>query len=111
MQMGNLIDDLDKFLRTDGIKILVKSGDVKVKAYEPLTEEDIDDFGSMNLDNLNQETLENLLDKAEDLRDDMEDREPEDEESEEHDLWEDRLSEIEDFIDRIQNHLDDLEED
>ena len=86
------------------------SGDIRTEPYEPLTAEDIDDFGSMNLENLDLAGLEDLLDKAEGLRDDLEGEEPEDEESEAHDLRESRLSETEDFIDRIRDRLNELED-
>ncbi len=109
--MGSLCDDLDKFLKTDGIRILIDSEGVKFEPYEPLTDEDIDDFAFMDLDELDEDAMEDLLAKAEELQDDLEDREPEDENSNGHDLWEDRISEVEDFIDRIQERLDSLEED
>ena len=109
--MGNLSDDLDRFLKTDGLRIVFDSQGIRTETYEPLTEEDIDDFDSMDLSNLNEEELENLYDKADALRDDLEDKEPEDEGSKEYSLWEDRLSATEDFIDRIEERLDDLEND
>ena len=108
--MGNLRDELKKLSDSDAVRILFKSGEVKVEPYEPLTEDDIDDFDSMNLDGMNADDLEFLLDRVEDLLDEMEEEEPEDEDSEEHDLWEDRISEIEDFMDRIRDRLDELEE-
>ena len=92
--MGNTQDDLDKFLKTEGIKIIMDSDGVRTEPYEPLTVEDIDGFGSMNLKDLDQARLEDLLDKAEELRDRLEDK----------------LSETEDFMDRIQERLDELED-
>ena len=109
--MADLTNDLDKFLKTDGLRILIESGVVRTEPYEPLTVDDIDDFADMNLDGLDADHLEDLLDSAEDLRDELEDDEPEDEDSEEYNLWSDRLSETEDFIDRIQGRLDELEDD
>ena len=108
--MASLTSDLDKFLKTDGLRILVESGAVRTEPYEPLTVEDIDDFADMSLDELDTDHLEDLLEKAEDLRDDLEDEEPDDENSNEYDLWSNRLSETEDFIDRIQERLDELED-
>jgi len=99
--MGSLSDDLDRFLKTDGLRIIRDSTNIRAGISEPLTEEDINDFDCMNLDELNTEDLEDLRDKAEDLRDHLEDQEPEDENSEEHALWEDKFFRIEDFIDRI----------
>ena len=74
--------------------------------YEPLTEEDIEDFECMDLEGLDKEGLADLLDKAEDLLDEMYDREPIDMGQEAHDIWDMRLSEVEDFIDRIREKLD-----
>lgn len=108
--MADLTNDPDKFLKTDGLRILIESGVVRTEPYEPLTVDDIDDFADMDLDELDADHLEDLLDRAEDLRDELEDDEPDDEGSEEHDIWEDRLSETEDFIDRIQDRLDELED-
>lgn len=109
--MGNLNDDLDRFLKTDGLRILIESGAIRTEPYEPLTVEDIDDFADMDLDELDADHLEDLLDKAEDLHDDLEDDEPDNPESEEYSLWAYRLSETMDFIYRIQERLDELEED
>ena len=109
--MGNLMDDLEKFLQTDGIKIIVSaSGDIRTEPYEPLTVEDIDDFDSMNLEELSAADLTDLQEKAEELRDDLEEGEPDDEESEAHSLWDSQLSATEDFIDRIRDRLDELED-
>ena len=109
--MGNLVNDLDRFLKTDGLRILIESGAIRTEPYEPLTVNDIDDFAAMDLNELDADHLEDLLDKAEDLHDDLEDDEPGDPESDEYSLWAYRLSETMDFIDRIQNRLDELEED
>ena len=103
--MSNLSSDLDKFLRTDGIRILIESGAVRTEPYEPLTVNDIDDFADMDLDRLSADDLEDLLDKAEDLLIDLEDDAPENENSDEYSLWSSRLSETEDFIDRIRERL------
>ena len=107
--MASLSDDLDRFLKTDGLKILFGSDVVRTGTCEPLTTDDIDGLCSMNLDELDKDRLENLMDKAEDLRENLEDEEPDDEASEAYGLWEDRLSEVDDFIDRIRNRLDDLD--
>ena len=109
--MASLTNDLDRFLKTDGLRILIESGVVRTEPYEPLTVDDIDDFAAMDLDEIDADHLEDLLEKAEDLRDELEDGEPDDEGNEEHNLWENRLFETEEFIDRIQDRLDELEED
>ena len=109
--MAGLTNDLDKFLKTDGLRILIESGAVRTEPYEPLTVDDIDDFADMDLDEPCTDRLEDLLDMAEDLRDELESDEPGDEDSDEYSLWCDRLSETEDFIDRIRDRLDELEDD
>ena len=106
--MGSIFDDLDRFLKTDGVKIVMDASGIRAGPYEPLTIDDIDDFDCMNLEELDESSLENLLDKVEELRDELEDDEPE-EESEDHKLWEARICETEYFIDRIQDRLDELE--
>ena len=108
--MGNLKDDLEKFLKTDGVRILIESGSMKIEPYEPLTEEDIDCLEEIDLGNMDQDALEALLDKLEDLQDTMEDEEPDDEDSEEYGQWEDNVSRIEDLLSAVQERLDDLEE-
>ena len=109
--MGNPNDDLDRFLKTDGLRILIESGAVRTEAYKPLTMEDIGGFAAMDLDSLDADRLEDLLDRAEDLLEELEDGEPDGGDSEAHGLREDRLSETEDLIDRIRDRLDELEED
>ena len=39
--MNNLASDLEKFLRSDGLRILMESEGVRTEPYEPLTEDDI----------------------------------------------------------------------
>ena len=102
--MGNPSDDLDRFLRSEGRRILMESGEAPAKPYEPLTCEDIDDFAHMNLENLDKDALKDLLYKAEELRDALEEQEPEDQKSEEHSHWEALLSEVEDFVDRVREY-------
>lgn len=108
--MANLQEELNRFPESGSIRITMDSDGIRSEPYEPLTVDDIDDFDSMDLENLDQPGLEDLLDKAEDLRDDLEDDEPEDEDSEEYNLWAARLSETEDFIDRIQARINELED-
>ena len=104
--MGCLIDDLDRFLRTEGIRIVAGSGGVRAGGV-PLSEDDIDGLGSMDLEGMDRADLEDLLDRAENLRDDLEDLPPEEESSEEYALWDSRLFRLENFIDRVQERLDD----
>lgn len=108
--MSSLSNDLDRFLKSDGLRILIESGAVRIDSEEPLAADDTEDFADMDLDHLDADALEDLLEKAEDLLDDLNEQEPEDEGSEEHELWEDRLSETEDFIERTLDRLDDLED-
>ena len=79
--------------------------------FEPLTPEDIEDFECMDLENLDLESLLDLLDKAEDLMDEMYNLEPVDMGEEAHDIWDMQLSEVEDFIDRIREQMDRIGED
>ena len=109
--MSSLTNDLDRFLKTDGLRILIESGAVRTEAYKPLTMEDIGGFAAMDLDSLDTDRLEDLLDRAEDLLEELEDGEPDGGDSEAHGLREDRLSETEDLIDRIRDRLDEPEED
>ena len=55
--MGSLTSDLDRFLKTDGLRILIESGAVRTGPWEPLTADDIEDFAFMNLDALDRDTL------------------------------------------------------
>ena len=103
--MGSLTSDLDRFLKTDGLRILLESGAVRAEPYKPLTVDDIGGFAAMDLETLDTNRLEDLLEKAEDLRDTLEEQEPGIENSAEHDLWENRLSETEDFIDRLRGTM------
>ena len=92
------------------VRITIDANGIREETYEPLTMEDIDDLDCMYLDELNLEDLEDLLSKAEDLLDEVDELEPEDEDSEDHDLWEARFSEVENFIDRINSRIGDLED-
>ena len=103
--MSCLYDDLEKFLKSDGIRILMDSGAVRVRRFDPLRAEDIENLEAMDLGGMSREELEELQERAEDLLDELEDSEPEDEGSEEHDGWEDQFSDVEEFIDRIQEQL------
>ncbi len=107
--MGNLSEDLDRFLKTEGVQMMMDAEKKSAADCEPLTEEDIEDLDSMILEGLDKAALEDLMAKAENLRDDLEDREPEDEDSEEYDLWEDRLCAVEDFIDRVGEMAEEME--
>ena len=74
--------------------------------YQPLAEDDIDDFQSIDLEQLDDEELKILQYRLEDLRNDMEDREPEDRRSEEYRSWDRRLSLVEDFLDSVQDLIE-----
>ena len=108
--MGNLDKDLEKFLKSDGMRILMESGIVSVRCSDPLSEEEIDALDSTDLDTMSREELEELQDRAEDLINELEDSEPEDEDSQEHSDWEDKLSDIEGLIDQIEEKLAEGEE-
>ena len=103
--MGSLTDDLDRFLKTDGVRIVTGSKGIKAELLSPLAEEDIPSFASMDLEAMTEDKLEALQYRLEDLRDSMEDREPGDRTGDR--AWDTRLCEVEDFLDRV---LDRLEE-
>ena len=107
--MGCLNDDLERFLKTEGVRMMMASEKKSAADCEPLTEEDIEDLDSMILEGLDKAALEDLMAKAENLRDDLEDWEPEDEDSGGYGLWEDRLCAVEDFIDRVGERVEELE--
>lgn len=96
-----MMTDGNEFLKTDG---------AGTEPFETLTEDDIDDLEFMYLEELDAATLEFLTAQAEKLRRELESREPEGESEEERDLREDRISEIDDFLDRVREQLEDLEE-
>ena len=108
--MGCLNDDLDRFLKTEGIRMMMASDKKSAAEYEPLTEEDIENLDFMVLDELGKDSLAELLTQAENLRDDLEDREPETKDSEEYNLWDKRLCAVEDFIDRIGELVEESDE-
>ena len=56
-----------------------KSGRAGTGPFEQLTEEDIDDLEFMYLEEMDADTLEFLMEQAEELRDELEDRDPEEE--------------------------------
>jgi len=91
-QMGNAHDDLDKFLKTDGIRIIINSKDMKTKPIEPLTLDGIR-IDSINLDVLKPEELRDLMENATELEADLRIK----------------LSELDDFMDKIEERLDDPE--
>ena len=108
--MSCLNDDLEKFLKSDGLRSLMDSGAIRVRTFDPLDENDIEELDSMDLDVMSQEELEELADRAEDLLDVLEDREPEDRDCEEYGTWEEKLSDVEAFIGRIREQLDEMNE-
>ena len=103
--MGSPTDDLDRFLRTEGLRILRESGALRAAAPPPLAEEDTADFRAMNLESMGAVELETLLDRLEDLLDVLEDREPGDPDSGEYEIWDSRLSETEALLDRVHARL------
>ena len=108
--MSCLNDDLEKFLKSDGIRSLMDSGILRIRQANPLSEEEIEELAAVDLDGMSREELEELQDQAEDLLDNLEDEEPEDEDSEEYNDWEGRFSDVEDFIERIGELLDGMNE-
>lgn len=79
-------------------------------SMEPLTENDIPRFDSMDLDQMDLAKLEELEYQLEDLRSDMEYREPGSRGSEEYRLWRGRLAKVEAFLDSVLDHLEEIGE-
>ena len=94
--MGSLSDDLDRFLKTDGIRIIMDAGGICTEPLRLLTEEELRNFQSIDISSMNAEELEDLRFRLEDLLDEPEEQE--------------RLSEIEDFLDKVTEYLDELED-
>ena len=103
--MGNMIDDLDKFLKTDGIRILTDSGAIRAEPHKPLPDSSMEDLTFLSPDGPNADQLTGLLAQAEGLRDDLICEGPAGESEDARILWNDRLSRTEDFIDRIRSRL------
>ena len=80
-------------LKAAALKITIKTGD------------DVEDYESMTL-----EELDALLEDLEDRLSTLQNNEPDDEESEEYEEWEDAISELEDFIEGVQDEIDSREE-
>ncbi len=92
--MSNISDDLDKFLKSDGVRIIM---DRNGNRTEPYTAPTIDGYGritDIDPDGMDENALNDLLDKAEDIKSDLEDQ----------------LDDIEELIDRIEERLDEMEE-
>ncbi len=106
--MGNLMDDLDKFLKSDAIRSLVEAGIVRINSSEALTVDDIPELEDMDLESMELEELEDLQDRLEDLQNTLEEEEPEDEDSEEYELWEGNIWMLEDFSEEVQDRIDKL---
>ena len=77
--------------------------------YIPLTENDIGGFNSIDLDRMTLEDLKELEYRLEDLRYDMECSEPADSGSIEYRFWDRRLCKVEDFLDSVQDLIEELE--
>ena len=108
--MGSLYKDLDKFLKTDGIRIVMESGCVRTEPLELLTPADIGSFDSMDLKSMDRDKVKCLLDQLEDLLDTLEEEEPEAEDSAAYKQWKEQVSATEDFMNEVQDCLDRLDE-
>jgi len=107
--MGSLYNDLEKFLKTDGIRIAMESGCLRSEPPEKLTPGDIASFDSMDLEIMDRNRLKTLLDQLDFLLDALEGKEPE-EDHEAHSIWKEQLSATESFMDEVQDRLDELEQ-
>lgn len=81
---------------------------MKYKPSVPLTEMDIGDFNSMDLEKMSVNDLRALEYRLEDLRYEMECNEPADRGSVEYRFWDRRLCKVEDFLDSVQDLLEKL---
>ena len=104
--MGSLSDDLDRFLRTDGLQIYREA-----VCPEPLTGDGIGRFPSMNLNAMSKAGLESLQYRPDDLREGMEDQESESRTSRICKTRDIRLFKSEGFPDMVRNRPDRPEED
>ena len=77
--MAQMDNNLEKFLKTEGLRIIFDANGIREKTFTPLTVEDIPNFENMDLESMDLEDLENLLDQLEDLLDTLEEDEPEEE--------------------------------
>ena len=109
--MGNLNEDLEKFLQSDAVKSLVEAGILHISSEEDFTVDDIPGLEDIDLESMDLHSLQDLFDRLEDLMDTLESEEPEDEDSEEYELWESNTALLEDFMDTVQDRIDELEED
>ena len=92
--MCSLREDLDRFLKTDGARIIMNSDRTRVKPYQPPV---IDGYGTVSEidpEDLDEDSLKDLLVKAQNLQSELEEQ----------------LSDTEDLIDRILDHLDEPDE-
>ena len=104
--MGCLSDDLDRFLKTEGIRILSFPGRNRTGSWRPLSEEETEGFRSIHPETFGSGDLECLMDRLDVLLDALERREPKDRNSEAYSQWEDRMWETERLMDRVQDCLD-----
>ena len=86
--MGSRTDDLDRFLKTDGIRILRDSGFFRAKPAVPLT---VQELAALDPRRLDRQSLGDLLDRAEDLLDAVEDSEPKNRRGKAHAVWEEQF--------------------
>ena len=108
--MAQMDNNLEKFLKTEGLRIIFDANGIQEETYTPLSVEDIPSFGGMDLESMDAEDLDLLRDQLEDLLDTLEEDEPEEEDSEVHDQWEEQISSVESFLDEVRDCLDRAEE-
>ena len=108
--MSQMDNNLEKFLKTEGLRIIFDANGIREKSYTPLTAEDIPNFGGMDLESMDAKDLEFLRDQLEDLLDTLEEDEPDEEGREAYDRWEEQIDAVESFLDEVQDRLDEEEE-
>ena len=87
--MGSLTEDLDRFLKTDGIRILGNRKPVRSRPPVSLTENSVRSPGSADLKSMNKKELEDLYSRLKNLQARLENR----------------LCHIENLMDRIEDRL------
>ena len=108
--MSSMSSSLEQFLQSEAFRKLADAGKIRIREYNPLTREEMEDFDPAELDGMSRDDLEELSGRAEDLLYDLVENEPEDGNNEEYREWQGRLSDIEEFYELVGDRLDEMDE-
>ena len=108
--MAQMDNNLEKFLKAEGLRIIFDANGIREKTFTPLTVEDIPKFEDMDLESMDAEDLDLLRDQLEDLLDTLEEDEPDEEEGDAYDRWEEQIDAVESFLDEVRDCQDGAEE-